>query len=331
VRIAQRIELGGKRGARRRVAEIDRDLATWDHEAARRDLVANTTRAFVATLAAQERDALALELERLARDTVAAVERSVAAGAAVPVETLRARVTLGRTEVERAKAARELAAARVQLAACWGATRPDFERVRGDLARLERLPSEAALAGALDGNPDLARWTTERAARRAALSLERARRIPDLTVGAGARHFSDNGDNALVVEVSVPLPVFDRNGGGVAAAREELAKERDDADAARVSAASALTDAYQRLATAYDEASALASGVLPDARRAARGAMDAFRQGLLRPVDVLEAQRALFELQGEHLRALERFHLAAADVERLTGMSLHDLSNGGAR
>jgi cobalt-zinc-cadmium efflux system outer membrane protein len=150
-------------------------------------------------------------------------------------------------------------------------------------------------------------------------------------VGAGARHFSDNGDNALVVEVSVPLPVFDRNGGGVAAAREELAKERADADAARVGAASALQDAYQRLATAHDEASALATGVLPDARRAARGAMDAFRQGLLRPVDVLEAQRALFEVRGDQLRALERFHLAAADVERLTGRSLHDSSNGGAR
>jgi hypothetical protein len=36
-------------------------------------------------------------------------------------------------------------------------------------------------------------------------------------------------------------------------------------------------------------------------------------------------------LQEDHLRALERYHLAAADVERLTGMPLPDLANGGAR
>jgi cobalt-zinc-cadmium efflux system outer membrane protein len=331
VRVLQRIELGGKRGARRRVAEIDRDLAAWGYEVARRDVVASTTKAFVTVLAAQERRALAAELERLARETVAAVERSVAAGAAVPVEALRARVTLGRTEVEGAKVARELGAARTQLAARWGATQVAFPRVRGDLARLDPLPSEAVLAGALADGPDLARWTTERAARRAALALERARRIPDVTVGAGARHFSDNGDNALVVELSLPLPIFDRNRGGVVAAREQLAKGRDEADMARVDARVALSEAYERLAAAHDEASSLAARVLPDARRSASGTMAAFRQGLLRPVDALEAQRALFELQGDHLRALERFHLAAADVERLTGMPLHDLSNGGAR
>lgn len=331
VRVLQRIELGGKRGARRRVAEIDRDLAAWDYEAARRDVVASTTKAFVAVLAAQERRALAAELERVARETLAAVERSVAAGAAVPVEALRARVTLGRVEVEGAKAGRELDAARTQLAARWGATQVVFPRVRGDLARLAPLPAEAALAGALAEGPDLARWTTERAARRAALALERARRIPDVTVGAGARHFSDNGDNALVVELSLPLPIFDRNRGGVVAAREQLAKGRDEADMARVDARVALSEAYERLAAARDEASSLASRVLPDARRSASGTMAAVRQGLLRPLDALEAQRALFELQGDHLRALERFHLAAADVERLTGMSPHDLSNGGAR
>jgi len=331
VRVLQRIELGGKRGARRRVAEIDRDLAAWDYEVARRDVVASTTKAFVTVLAAQERRVLAAELERLARETVAAVERSVAAGAAVPVEALRARVALGRTEVEGARAERELEAARTQLAVRWGATQVALPRVRGDLTRLDPLPSEAALASALADNPDLARWTTERAARRAALALERARRIPDVTVGAGARHFSDNGDNALLVELSLPLPIFDRNRGGVVAAREEVAKGRDEAEVARVDARVALSEAYERLAAAHDEAFSFASRVLPDAQRSASGTMAAFRQGLLRPVDVLEAQRALFELQGDHLRALERLHLAAADVERLTGMPLHDLSNGGAR
>jgi cobalt-zinc-cadmium efflux system outer membrane protein len=47
-------------------------------------------------------------------------------------------------------------------------------------------------------------------------------------------------------------------------------------------------------------------------------------------LDVLDTQRTLFELRNDYLGALEEFHLAAADIERLTGVPLHD-STGGAQ
>src|SRR6185436_12476862 len=42
VLLAQRIELGGKRGARVRMAEQERSLAAWDHQAARLAVVTAT-------------------------------------------------------------------------------------------------------------------------------------------------------------------------------------------------------------------------------------------------------------------------------------------------
>ena len=72
--------------------------------------------------------------------------------------------------------------------------------------------------------------------RRAALSLERAARIPDLEASAGYVQFEEDGTSALAFGVGVPLPLFDRNQGHIAAAREEIATataERRAAEEAR--------------------------------------------------------------------------------------------------
>src|SRR5262245_22100997 len=94
VLLAQRIELGGERGARVRIAEQERGLSAWDHDAARLAVVALASKAFVTALAAQNRLTLASDMERLARETAAAVDRGVTAGATVPVESVRARVAV---------------------------------------------------------------------------------------------------------------------------------------------------------------------------------------------------------------------------------------------
>ena len=317
LRLAQRIELGGKRAARLQTAHSERSLAGWDYEVARLGVALSATKSFVATLAAQERLAVATWAERLAREAAAAVSASVDAGASAPVDAARARIAATRAGVEREQAERALDGARALLASSWGGQRPCFARVEGDL-QAGPLPVEADLRAALDRNPALARFGDERDARLAAVSLERARRVPDLTVGAGGRHFSDNGDNALVFQVSMPLPVFDRNAGGIAAANERLVQLRDEADAARRAARLAFTEAYLRLAEAHGTALALERRVLPDARRALEQTLAVYRAGAVRSLDVFEARRALVDVERERIDALERYHLAAADIRQLT-------------
>jgi|GEM_PF-7132007 len=92
----------------------------------------------------------------------------------------------------------------------------------------------------------------------------------------------------------------------LAAARERLAQARDEAAAVHAAARAALVEARLELADAHATATALATRVLPEARRSAREALAAFRQGAMRPVDVLEARRALVELEEERRDALRR-------------------------
>lgn len=322
--LSQLIEVAGKRTKRYRLAELQGELAQWDYEASRLTILTDATKAFIATLATQKRLLLAEELERLARASVSSVAVQVNAGAVPLVEKTRAEVVLLTAELERNRVERELAAARIALAATWGSKAPLFSVLLGDLSsRVTAPPPLSELEQYIASNPDIARWTTALAAGEASVSLERSRRIPNPTFGLGGRHFSDNGDSALVFGLSVPLPVFDRNQGSLLEASRELAKTRAQKAAVEISAQSFLAGRYQDLTSAFEQAQTLRERTVPVAAQAFKGTSDGYHKGLFRYIDVLDAQRTLFELRARELEAFSAFHQARADIERLINSPLY--------
>jgi cobalt-zinc-cadmium efflux system outer membrane protein len=316
--LAQLVELGGKRRRRRELATLDRELAGWDRETARLDLMARVTKAFVAALAAQERLALSEALVAVARESARAAGKQVEAGVASPVERVRADVAVSRGEARRRMRERERDVARAALAAACGSEEATFQAVRGDLEAIAPPPSLGRVAAALRTGPRLARWGTEVARGEAAVAVEESRRMPDVRVRFGGRRFEDDGSEALVGELSVPLPLFDRNQGAIEAARARFARARFDRDAALAGAHAELVEAYGALAVAYEKAVILRDQVLPEADAALAQTRAAYRQGGMPMADVLLAQQTLVELREERLEALAAYHLAVAEVERLT-------------
>jgi cobalt-zinc-cadmium efflux system outer membrane protein len=324
VSLAQLVELGGKRSKRRRAADLEADLAGWDYEARRATVLAEVTRAFAMALATQEERRLADELVGVASESVEAVAAQVRAGAVSPLEQERAEVALARSRVERLQLEHELVSARATLASLWGDTRVTFSGVRGDLAEVVAPLSEEAFFRGIERNPDLARWAAELEQRRAVLSLEESRRVPDVLVGVGGRRFNEDEDHAAVLELSLPLPIFDRNQGAIVEATERLAKAQAQRAAAEASVRSALTRAYHQLRAAFDRVTSLRDHVIPRAQAVFTGARDAHARGLFRHLEVLDAQRTLFEVRSQYLRALAAYHGARADVERLSGIPVGD-------
>ncbi len=320
--ISQLIETGGKRGKRRRAATIDAEVATWEYEAARLEIYADVVKAFARVHTAQETVALEEELLRLARSSANAVDRLVEAGATSPVEKTRARVEVGATRLDLATARRGLESARAQLAATWGALSPDFARVKGDLAATPRPPDLEKLRGWLQRSPELARWEREVARREAVVEREKAKRFPDVTAVAGARRLSELDENAFVAGLKVPLPIFNRNQGAIAAAGGNLRKARKEQEAVEARLHADLDTAYRELIARRDEVVGLRGELIPGAREAFEAVRDGYLLGLFRNVDVLDAQRRLSELSLRELEALQAYHVAKADIERLTGTPL---------
>jgi cobalt-zinc-cadmium efflux system outer membrane protein len=323
IQVAQRVELGGKRARRHRVADLDEDVAGWDWETERIEVLTEASRAFTAVLAAQERLALAEELVRIAEASLAQVEQEIAEGLDSPISGTRARVALAAAQVDRERVRAELATARSSLAAAWGSEQERFERVAGDLEAVHEPPGLERLLARMESNPDLARFATEVERRRAVVDFEKARRIPDVTLAAGVRRLSTTTDTAVVFGFELPIPVYDRNEGGILAARYELARAEEERRAARLRVLSRLAAADDRLQGAWREVVSLREDVLPDAERVHREILAAFDEGEYAYDDVLDAQRTLFRLRGQYLRALESYHVAVADVERLIGEPLH--------
>src|SRR5882672_6297856 len=71
LRLSQVIELGGKRSRRLRVAALERDLAAWDYETKRLEVLTAVAQTFVEVLRAQERLRAEEELVRLAAQVLA--------------------------------------------------------------------------------------------------------------------------------------------------------------------------------------------------------------------------------------------------------------------
>jgi cobalt-zinc-cadmium efflux system outer membrane protein len=322
IHLSQLVELAGKRQKRMRVAALERDLATWDYEAARVEVLTQVTQAFVEVLSAQQRLSLNLELVRLAEQVLRTAAERVRAGKVSPVEETRAQVALSTSRIVLERTQRELDAARERLVVTWGGRAPAFDRAEGTLEPMAAIPSAARLAERIAQNPDIARWATEMTQRQAALTLARAQRVPDPTIGGGFRHARETGDNSLVMTFSMPLPIFNRNQGEVLEARYRLAKVEDERRAAEVQVRTALAEAYGALASAFVEATRLHNEVLPGAQQAFDAVSEGYRQGKFGFLEVLDAQRTLFESRGRYLEALAAYHRAVAEVERLIGEPL---------
>jgi len=327
VQLSQLIELGGKRAARRTLAGLDRDLAEWDFESARIDVLTRVTAAFLDVLVSQQSVALAERNRALFDQVDQTVRARVEAGVVSPIEQTKAGVALAMTRIEMQRAQRSLAAARTALAALWGHPSAVFESVAGDLLSPPPLPSFDTLVQHLVRNPEVARWGTEIAQRDAAHALESARGVPDVTVTAGYRRLSEVDSNAIVIGASIPLPFVDRNRAGVQAATQRVAQAREEERAARARITTLLAAAYRDLAAAHDEAAALAGSVLPGARSAFAAVAEGYRLGRFGYLEVLDAQRTLVAAEAQHLRALADVRKAAAQVERLIGVPLADAAS----
>ena len=320
--IGQLVELGGKRAARIRLASSEKEVSRWDYEAKRADVAADVAKSFVEVLSAQDRLALTEELARLAKEVLNVVAARVAAGKISPVEETKASVawSISGIELERAKLAME--GARKKLAATWGSAKPMFSKAVGQLDRLTPIPPPEVLADRISRNPDVARWAAEMEQRKATLAQERANRIPDVTISGGIRRSREATDTSFVFGAAVPLPLFNRNQGKILESQFRVSKAEREREAAGNKVLAALSDAYQALATGYTEATTLKSAVLPGAQSAFEAATEGFRQGKFGYLEVLDAQRTLFEARGRYVEALGAYHKAVADTERLIGGEL---------
>lgn len=327
--VTQELPLSGKRSARTGIAGKEAEIAALEAQAEALDVIRDVSIAYADAVAAEELVRLASEQKALAGDVLRSVSARVGAAAAPLIQKSRAQVEHATARVAFDKAQRERDTTRARLAACMGGERATLPLSLADFYTLG-TPSFEPTDDRLEDNPDLAKLTPGLARSKARLALEQANALPDPRVNVGVRDLRESGDQAFVVGLSLPIPVLDANRGTIDKARAEVNRTEFEARQAMIDARAALTDTQARMQNAYLQADTLEREILPAAERAFSLAREGYGLGRFPYLEVLDAQRSLFEVKQQRIGAIREFHTAQAQLDRLIAAHRGELNIAGA-
>lgn len=319
IQLNQPFELGGKRAARMEAADARYDTADASMEAKKAEIRAAVISAFYDVLAAQERAVLAQSSLQLAQRASDAARKRVLAGKVSPVEETKSKVAESAVRIELNQAQSQLSIARKRLSALWGNPNPSFSEAAGEVDALPAIANLENLSAMLETSPAIKRAKLEVEQRDALARLEKAKRIPDLTVSMGARRNEELGLNQAILGLSIPIPVFDRNQGNLQEALSRTDKAKDELRALQVQQTALLAAAYERFVATQQEIGMIKTDILPGAQSAYDAAVKGFEFGKFGFLDVLDAQRTFFLARSQYLNTVLRGHQAWAEIERLVG------------
>ncbi len=319
LQLNQEIELGNKRDARIEAADSIYNKATAELESKQADVHANVVAAFYEVLAAQERLTLAKSSVEVANLALDAAAKRVKAGKSSPVEETKSKIAESATKIELMQANSQLNSSRKRLSALWGNASPVFESAEGDVTQIPLTAPLNELSAMLENAPAVKAAKIEVNARETMTKVERSKTTPNITISAGVVNNQELGLNQALLGLSVPIPLFDRNQGNLQEAVSRKYKAQDELTALQNQLSANLAGQYERLSAARQAATSLSTEILPGAQSAFDAANKGFSAGKFSFLDVLDAQRTLFQAKSQYIQALLDAHQAVAEIERILG------------
>lgn len=317
-----RLERGGKRLARIKLAEGDIGIAQAETLIRRLDLAKEVQELYVEAQAATLKLELARSRVEIAGRLQVEVRRRVDDARDPLFAGTRAKTQLAEAEVDLELAEHALEAAKTRLLLLTGGDPTTFSIVTTGF--LETLPSRVAASDL--SSVDLALFEARRQRADANYRLQEAYAKTDPTVYAGPRLFG-TGDVGVVAGVSFPLPNRALNRANVARATAE--ERQIDADLAveRFQRRREVALAAERVEEARHEAEAIQARVVPGAEQTLREVRAGYNRGGFTFLDVSTAQSALHDARVRFVEALSEYHTAKVELDRLTGQFV-DLVGG---
>jgi outer membrane protein, heavy metal efflux system len=310
--VSQTIVLGGKLRAARRVAQLQANQVETGGQAQRLRILNNVRTSFYEVLAAQRLVEVRQNLAKLAGDAIQTSLQLANVGQADRPDILQAQVEQQQANVAVRVAEQKLQASWRLLAAVVGKPDLAMTRLEGDLDAVPDLNYEEWVAATLRESPQIK--LAEQEVARAEASLVQARKvpIPDLQVTGilvqNREPLETTGKPTGVqggAQIGVQLPMFNRNQGGVAAAKGEIESARQDLARLRLQLQRDLAGMFRDYNSARVIVQQYKTEMLPRAEQAYRLYQTNYQRMAGAYPQVLISQRTLFQLEAEYVQALE--------------------------
>lgn len=316
--LSQEIEIAGKRGYRQQAAANSVGMQRLDLQASKLNLIRDVRIAYAEAVAAQATLALADERRELAEELLATVNRRVKAAREPEIQLRKADITVNAARVAYGQAAREFTHTKHVLSSLWAGHHEGYLLDDSSFYTLTAPPKEQDVETALAEAPALKRWESETQRRETLLELEKANRLPNPRITAGVRDLREDGEQAFVLGVSMPIPVWNGNAGNITRAHHEALQAESQSMAASIALRNQAFQFLEEMVNAYEEANTLKENIIPAAEQSFTLAREGYRLGKFPYLEVLDSQRTLFEVKAQYITAMQAYHTAQAEVERLT-------------
>lgn len=321
---SQGIELGDKRSHRtsqaRGVAdEVARDVATQIFA-----VYLETKVRYARVAHADERVRLAVAAETIVAELAASADARVRAGATLTADAALAATALARVRMALRDAEADRVRTRIALSVMWGGTNGFDEPVARTVTRPTAVTADSAASWAAQ-SPAVARLRLSGATHRADIAVERALRVPNLTLDGGVRRVEVDDASTFLFAVALPLPVWDRRDGVIRAADARLRMIDLELEQARNETTGLLAGHAGTLERLHERLRQTDATLIPSIEAALDNMRMAYAIGRVSYADLLEVQRALIEFQND----TNDTRLAIVDeivaIERLAGRTIEEL------
>lgn len=327
--ISQPLETAGKRDKRIAAADANLAIADADIRIAQAEISAKVYAAFYKVLAAQQAQALATELLQIATTSKETTAKRVLAGKVSPVEETKAKVAEAGLKIELATANQQLSSAKKRLTSLWSKGLDPAETIAftvvGELDKFNKLPALSDLAAQLPNSPRLKKASLAITQKQALSEIEKSKQTPDITLSLGARRNEElGGITQAIIGLSIPIPLFDKNQGNWQSAKARETQSLDEKTALENQLNTELADAYLRRQVQVAAAGTYSQEILLGAQSAYEAARKGFDFGKFSFLEVLDAQRTLFQAKTQYIQTLALAHQAEADIQSILGLSNGD-------
>ena len=318
----QRIVTGGKLQLDQSAASIDVQIARLTYQKTRIDVLSQVRGRYFDVLVALERIRISRALADFADRTYRVQIERVKAGEAAPYEPLQLRIAAVQARAQVIQAYNNYASAWRQLAASVSCPGMKPTPLAGRLDRpIPQVGYDAILCQILRVHPDMAIAQAKVVRDQIRIKLARVTPVPDVTVNTVVQQ--DNtvepfGSTASV-QLSIPLPLFDRNQGNILSADAALIRDCQERDRVRDDLVTNLADAFSRYQSSQVLVAYYRDGILNQQIMVYRGT---YQRHLEDPDavgfnDVVTAQQAVASNLTTYVQTLSDQWQGVVDLARL--------------
>ncbi len=314
--LRQEIVTNGKRRLSRNVADHDVSQAEYSLQM-QRQRVTNDVRvgAYELMIARRAVD-LNDRLVGVGQASMTAAEKAFAGKEVSRADVLQAKIELNAAKMQLENSRNRQESAWRKLASAIGT--PSMEP-RPIADELERFPTElnfeASLSSITACSPEMAKARCEVERARAALARECAERVPNLDVEGGLRYNNASRDSVAMVQVGVPIQIFNRNQGNIAKAQSELSAASYEVKRTELDLRSRLSEVFARHTDANGQVRCYQEEMIPDAKKSLEIAQFGYTQGELSYLALLTAQRTYYRVNLDYLEILQNYWTTRARIE----------------